>query len=241
MSKLCIIPARGGSKRIPRKNIKLFMGKPIMAYSIEAALKSGLFDEVMVSTDDEEFAEVARQYGASVPFLRSEATANDYATTADVLNEVLERYREIGKEFDSFCCLYSTAPFVTSDRLKKANEKISADVDACFTMVQYSYPAQRGLQVNDKGYVEMTNPEYLGIRSQDLKSIYHDAGQFYFIKTKTFETEKTLWAKRTAPLILSELEMQDIDTETDWKIAEMKYKLLINPGGGEKLCNTSPR
>ena len=232
MKNLCIIPARGGSKRIPRKNIKPFMGKPIMAYSIEAALGSGLFDEVMVSTDDDEFAEVAQKYGACVPFLRSAATANDFATTADVLNEVLERYKEFGRVFDSFCCLYSTAPFVTANRLKEANDKLSAAVDACFTMVQYSYPVQRGLQVNNIGYVEMTNPEYLRTRSQDLKPIYHDAGQFYFIKTKTFETEKTLWANRTAPLILSELEVQDLDTETDWKLAEMKYKLLNNPVGG---------
>ena len=228
MKTLCIIPARGGSKRIPRKNIKPFMGKPIMAYSIEAALNCGIFDEVMVSTDDDEFVEVARRYSVSVPFLRSEATSSDYATTADVITEVLERYREFGKVFDSFCCLYPTAPFVTPNRLREASEKLSAEVDACFTVVQYSYPVQRGLKVGDSGYVEMTNPEFLKSRSQDLKPIYHDAGQFYFIKTKVFETEKTMWAKRTAPLILSELEVQDLDTETDWKLAEMKYQLLRN-------------
>ena len=226
MSCICIIPARGGSKRIPRKNIKPFMGKPIMAYSIEAALMSGLFDEVMVSTDDEEFAEVARQYGASVPFLRSAETANDFASTADVLNEVLSRYNQQGKEFDTFCCLYSTAPFVTSERLRDAYSKLSDEVDACFTMVQYSYPVQRGLHIIEDGYVAMTNPEYLQSRSQDLEPIYHDAGQFYFIKTASFHAEKTMWAKRTAPLILSELEVQDLDTETDWKLAEMKYHLL---------------
>jgi N-acylneuraminate cytidylyltransferase len=225
MKSLCIIPARGGSKRIPRKNIKPFMGKPIIAYSIEAALKSGLFDEVMVSTDDEEFAEVAKQYGASVPFLRSEATANDYAGTEDVMAEVISEYRKLGKEFDTFCCLYSTAPFVTADRLKEAYALLSDNVDAAFTVVQYSYPIQRSLKVNADKYVEMNFPQYYDARTQDLETIYHDAGQFYFVKVKTFEAENTLWCKRTAPLVLSELEVQDLDTLTDWQLAEMKFKL----------------
>lgn len=226
MKSLCIIPARGGSKRIPRKNIKPFMGKPIMVYSIEAALESGIFDEVMVSTDDEEFAEVARQYGASVPFLRSEATANDYATTVDVLLEVIETYKQRGMEFDTICCLYSTAPFVTSERLKEASSKLSDSVDACFTMVEYSYPIQRSLRINEVGQVEMKYPEHLKSRTQDLEKVYHDAGQFYFVKTKTLIEEKTVWCKHTAPLVLSELEVQDLDTLTDWQLAEMKYELL---------------
>lgn len=226
MKNLCIIPARGGSKRIPRKNIKPFMGKPIMAYSIEAALKSGLFDEVMVSTDDEKFAEVARQYGASVPFLRSEATANDYATTVDVLLEVIETYKQRGMVFDTICCLYSTAPFVTPDRLQEAYSKLSDNVNACFTMVEYSYPIQRSLRINEAGLVEMKYPEYLKKRTQDLEKVYHDAGQFYFVKTKTLIEENTVWCKHTAPLVLSELEVQDLDTLTDWQLAEMKYELL---------------
>lgn len=226
MSKLCIIPARGGSKRIPRKNIKEFMGKPIIAYSIEAALNSGVFDEVMVSTDDEEIAGVARQCGAAVPFLRSAKTSNDYATTVDVLLEVVNRYREQGKEFDTICCLYSTAPFVTSDRLKEASEKVSDTVDACFTIVEYSYPIQRSLRINKSDYVEMKYPEHLKSRTQDLEIVYHDAGQFYFVKTEALVKEKTVWCKRTAPLILSELEVQDLDTLTDWQLAELKYQLL---------------
>ncbi len=226
MKSLCIIPARGGSKRIPRKNIKSFMGKPIMAYSIEAALESGIFNEVMVSTDDEEFAEVAKQYGASVPFLRSEATANDYATTVDVLLEVIETYKQRGMEFDTICCLYSTAPFVTSERLKDASSKLSDSVDACFTMVEYSYPIQRSLRINEAGLVEMQYPEHLKSRTQDLEKVYHDAGQFYFVKTNTLIEEKTVWCKHTAPLVLSELEVQDLDTLTDWQLAEMKYELL---------------
>lgn len=226
MKNLCIIPARGGSKRIPRKNIKTFLGKPIIAYSIEAALDSGLFDEVMVSTDDKEFADVARKYGASVPFLRSEVTANDYATTVDVLLEVVEQYKLRGKIFESICCLYSTAPFVTSDRLKEAYSKLSDKIDACFTMVEYSYPIQRSLRINEEGQVEIKYPEYLKSRTQDLEKVYHDAGQFYFVKTDTLLNEKTVWCKRTAPLILSELEVQDLDTLTDWQLAQMKYELV---------------
>lgn len=226
MKRLCIIPARGGSKRIPRKNIKPFMGKPIIAYSIEAALNSGDFDEVMVSTDDEEIADVARQYGASVPFMRSAETSNDYATTVDVLLEVVNKYKEQGKSFDVICCLYSTAPFVTSERLKEAASQISDNVDACFTIVQYSYPIQRSLRINESEYVEMKFPEHLKSRTQDLEKVYHDAGQFYFVKTDALIHEKTVWCKRTAPLVLSELEVQDLDTLTDWQLAEMKYQLL---------------
>lgn len=225
MKNLCIIPARGGSKRIPRKNIKPFMGKPIMAYSIEAALKSELFDEVMVSTDDKEFAEVAKKNGASVPFLRSEATANDYATTVDVLLEVVEMYKQRGKEFDTVCCLYSTAPFVTSERLREAYNKLSDQIDGCFTIVEYSYPIQRSLRINESGLVEMKYPEFLKSRTQDLEKIYHDAGQFYVVKMDVLFEEKTVWCKHTAPLVLSELEVQDLDTLTDWQLAEMKYKL----------------
>ena len=226
MNSLCIIPARGGSKRIPRKNIKEFMGKPIIAYSIDAALKSGVFDEVMVSTDDEEIAGVARQFGADVPFLRSAETSNDYATTVDVLLEVVNRYKEQGKVFDTICCLYSTAPFVTSERLKEASSQISNTVDACFTIVQYSYPIQRSLRINENNCVEMKFPEHLNSRTQDLEKVFHDAGQFYFVKTDSLVNEKTVWCKRTAPLILSELEVQDLDTLSDWQLAEMKYKLL---------------
>ena len=226
MSSLCIIPARGGSKRIPRKNIKPFMGKPIIAYSIDAALKSGVFDEVMVSTDDEEIAGVASQYGASIPFFRSAETANDYATTVDVLLEVIETYRQQGKVFDTICCLYSTAPFVTPERLKESYVKLSDNIDASFTMVEYSYPIQRSLRINEAGLVEMKYPEYLRSRTQDLEKVYHDAGQFYFVKTKTLIEEKTVWCKRTAPLVLPELEVQDLDTLTDWQLAEIKYELL---------------
>lgn len=226
MKNLCIIPARGGSKRIPRKNIKPFMGKPIMAYSIEAALKSGIFDEVMVSTDDDEFAEVARQYGAKVPFMRSAATANDYATTEDVLIEVLDEYKKQGREFDNICCLYSTAPFVTSERLCEAFSNMQQEnADAIFTVVAYSYPIQRCLHIVD-GKIGMKWPEYQTARSQDIETVYHDAGQFYFARVPQLRIEKDLWMKNCIPLILPETEVQDLDTLTDWQMAEMKFHLL---------------
>lgn len=223
MKNIAIIPARGGSKRIPRKNIKSFMGKPIIAYSIEAALQSGLFDEVMVSTDDEEIAGVARQYGANVPFMRSAATANDYATTADVIFEVLEKYKERGREFQCIACIYATAPFVTTERLSEAYQLLcSGEYDSVFTAVAFSYPVWRGLEITD-GRIRMVWPEYRDSRSQDLKPIYHDAGQFYFSTVVAFSQTGGFWGENTGAILLPELEVQDLDTETDWKLAEMKF------------------
>lgn len=221
---ICIIPARGGSKRIPRKNIKDFLGKPIIAYSIEAALNSGLFDEVMVSTDDEEIAAIAKQYGASVPFMRSDATANDVASTKDVLREVLREYQRQGKEFDVLCCLYATAPFVTVENIRKAYEKLGELYDSAFTVVRYSYPIQRALRITD-GCIGLRESQYADVRSQDLEPMYHDAGQFYFSKVKDIDTFE-LWTKHTYGLELSELIVQDLDTETDWILAEIKYGLM---------------
>lgn len=225
MKNIAIIPARGGSKRIPRKNIKLFMGKPIIAYSIEAALKSGIFDEVMVSTDDNEIADIAKKYGASVPFLRSDETSNDLASTADVITEVLLNYERLGVVYDNFCCLYATAPFVTTCRLKQGLNSLIDGANASFTIVNYSYPTQRCL-ILENAFVKMANPEFMGTRTQDLSKTYHDAGQFYFSKVSSFYKEKVLWQTHTCPIILSELEVQDLDNETDWKIAEMKFKII---------------
>lgn len=224
MKNIAIIPARGGSKRIPRKNIKPFMGKPIIAYSIEAALKSGLFDEVMVSTDDEEIAGVARQYGAKVPFMRTAATANDYATTADVISEVLDMYRGQGMTFDKVCCIYATAPFVTTEHLSEAYQKLSSGRYASvFAAVAFSYPVWRGLSMTDDR-IRMIWPEYRYSRSQDLKPVYHDAGQFYFSTVAAFLQNSGFWGENTGAILLSELEVQDLDTETDWKLAEMKFR-----------------
>lgn len=223
---LCIIPARGGSKRIPRKNIKDFLGKPIIAYSIEAALKSGLFSEVMVSTDDEEIAKVAEKYGAKIPFMRSEKTADDYATTLDVINEVVKDFEKVGQIFDSVCCIYATAPFVSDMHLKKSFESFEAHhFDAVFPVMAFGFPVQRALRVNNQTS-EFVYPEHINTRSQDLEKSYHDAGQFYWMRYELALKGKSLMTGNTGAYIISELEGQDIDNETDWKLAELKYELL---------------
>ncbi len=224
MNAIAIITARGGSKRIPKKNIREFCGKPIIAYSIQAALACQIFDVVMVSTDDEEIAEVSRQYGAEVPFMRSAKTADDYATTEDVLVEVLERYREQGRNFDLVCNLYPTAPFITAGRLREAYDMISAgDCNVVFPVVRFDFPPQRGF-ITENGFISPTCPADYLKRSQDLKPIYHDCGQFYYYRVDSFlKTRSTVDHAR--PLIISDLEVQDIDTLTDWELAEMKYRL----------------
>lgn len=226
MKNLAIIPARGGSKRIPGKNIKAFLGKPIIAYSIEAALKSGLFDEVMVSTDDETIAEMAKKYGAKVPFLRSPKNADDFATTADVLVEVIDEYKRIDKHFAMACCLYPTAPFVTPLQLQNAHSRmIDEELDSIYPVVPFSYPIQRALRIND-GRLGFINPEFANSRSQDLQKAFMDAGQFYFFKVDAFLKSKSLLLAKTGAMIISELAAQDIDNEVDWQLAEMKYKLI---------------
>lgn len=227
MASIAIITARGGSKRIPRKNIKDFCGKPIIAYSIEAALESNMFDEVMVSTEDKEIAEIALKYGARVPFLRSEKTANDYATTQDVLMEVIQEYEKIGKTFDYMCCIYPTAPFVTPEKLIKSMKTlIDGKCDTVFPVVSFSFPPQRGLVVNDEGFARFQYPEFACVRSQDLEAIYHDCGQYYCVNIKRFMEENKLIMNNAYSIIESELEVQDIDNETDWKLAELKYQLM---------------
>lgn len=230
MKTLAIITARGGSKRIPRKNIKPFLGKPILLYSIEAALGSGIFDEVMVSTEDAEIAAAAGKAGAAVPFLRSEKTAGDYATTAEVVLEVLEEYEKAGKTFDAFCCIYPTAPFITADRLKEGMRVLQEKkADSVMPVVSFSFPPQRALVVREERLTPKW-PENMSRRSQDLEPFYHDSGQFYCVNTKAFRREKTIIMENMYPLLLSELEVQDIDNETDWKLAELKYRLLHEEG-----------
>lgn len=226
MRTLAIITARGGSKRIPRKNIKEFCSKPIIAYSIEAALKSGVFDEVMISTEDKEIAQISEGFGAKVPFFRSEKTASDYATTADVLLEVLDEYEKRDMHFDMACCIYPTAPFITSERLKEAVETLrKSDADTLIPVVGFSYPPQRALVIED-GRLVFKYPEYLVSRSQDLEKHYHDAGQFYVFKTKAFKETGNLMKGNIIPMVLDEMEVQDIDTQHDWELAQVKYKLL---------------
>lgn len=230
MKNLAIIPARGGSKRIPHKNIKEFLGKPIIAYSIEAAMKSGLFDEVMVSTDDEQIAAIAKQYGASVPFMRSAETANDFATTRDVLNEVVSEYRKRGQEFDAICCIYATAPLIAAEDIAEAYKTLSSSDFACvYPVVQFSYPIWRCLDVAEDGSMKRHWPEYENTRSQDLPKEYHDTGTFYWYKLQ----QGALTPGKIGAIIVSEERVQDIDTETDWKLAEMKYNLLKYNNNGK--------
>lgn len=224
---IAIITARGGSKRIPKKNIRDFCGQPIIAYSIKAALESGMFSEVMVSTDSEEIAEISRQYGANVPFMRSEKTSDDYATTADVILEVLDRYKEMGKEFEYACCIYPTAPFVTGEKLQDAmrimEEKNPVEV---MPVVAFSYPPQRCYVIDEQGLIKYKYPEYMTARSQDLEKQYHDAGQFYMYHVEKYLACNGKVAEGVMPIIVSDLEVQDIDSEDDWKVAELKYQLM---------------
>lgn len=224
---IAIITARGGSKRIPGKNIKPFCGKPIIAYSIQAALASGIFSEVMVSTDSEEIAEIARTYGASVPFMRSEKTSDDYATTSDVIMEVMNRYQEAGRNFQYICCIYPTAPFITPQKLVQAQrimeEKQPVEV---MPVVAFSYPPQRCYVMDESGFMRYKYPEYSRARSQDLEKQYHDAGQFYMYHAPKYLELHGQVTEGVMPIVVSELEVQDIDNEDDWKIAELKYQLM---------------
>lgn len=226
MRNLAVITARGGSKRIPRKNIRKFCGKPILAYVIEAALKSKLFTEVIVSTEDEEIAAAAREWGAAVPFMRSQKNADDYASTADVLLEVIKKYQEKGANFTWLCCLYPTAPFVTAEKLQASMQRLQENkADALLPVVKYSYPPQRSFVIQ-KERLQYKWPQYIDSRSQDLESMYHDAGQFYFIKPELLLREKSLVPHHTIAYRVEEVEVQDIDEESDWKLAEIKYRYI---------------
>jgi len=230
--RVAIIPARGGSKRIHRKNIKSFLGKPIIGYSIEQAIKSELFDVVMVSTDDVEIAKIAKDYGAEVPFMRSGKNSDDNATTVEVLLEVVEKYKGQGILVQEACCIYPTAPFVSIDMLKKGLDLLlSGKFDVTFPVLQYSYPIQRALKINEGEKMEMFSPKEKETRSQDLEKSYHDSGQFYWFVSEIIELKKELWTDNTGVFVLSDLEAHDIDTIEDWEIAEFKYRLLKNGKG----------
>ncbi|WP_153638096.1 pseudaminic acid cytidylyltransferase [Prolixibacter sp. NT017] len=227
MSNLCIIPARGGSKRIPKKNVKDFLGKPIIAYSIVTALKSNLFDEVMVSTDDPEIAKTALKYGAKVPFMRSGENANDFATLTDVLIEVVNQYKKAGKFFENICCILPTAPLTTSTRIDEAFKKLVKEgLESSVPVVEFSYPILRALEFDQNYKLKMVWPEYVKTRSQDLKPTFHDTGSFYWVKEAALMEQKSLFCKNGGAIVLPENEVQDIDTLTDWRLAEMKYKLI---------------
>lgn len=226
MSAVAIIPARGGSKRIPGKNIRDFLGKPILAYSIQAALESKLFDEVMVSTDDEEIASIANTYGANVPFFRSDQNSNDFATTVDVLIEVISQYKGSGKLFDFGCCIYPTAPFVTAQRLIEGYELLVKNkYDSVFPITKFSYPIWRALKI-EKEKVKMIWPENMTKRTQDLPAAYQDAGQWYWSTCDKLLLNKCLWTDNSFGLELSDFETQDIDNEHDWRLAELKFSQI---------------
>lgn len=226
MNNIAIIPARGGSKRIHKKNIKHFSGVPIIAYSINAAIESGLFKEVMVSTDDLEIATIAESYGATVPFMRSHENSGDFATTSDVIEEVIGRFKIQNKFFDNICCIYSCAPFITTEYLTEAyNLMLNKGFETVFPIIPYSTKIQRALRIKNKK-IEMFYPEFEEIRSQDLDISYYDAGQFYWIRERFFADNKRIYTNNSGAIILDELSAHDIDSELDWRIAEIKYSLL---------------
>ncbi|CAH0534676.1 CMP-N,N'-diacetyllegionaminic acid synthase [Vibrio stylophorae] len=225
--KIAIIPARGGSKRIPRKNIKDFNGKPIIAYSIEAALQSGCFDQVIVSTDDQEIAEVARQYGAQVPFLRPENVSDDYATTADVLLHAIDWFAEQAQEIEYLCCIYATAPFIDVSDIKATYQSLidNPSAEYCFPVCEFPFPIQRGVKLVN-GRVEMFQPEHFNTRSQDLEPGYHDVGQFYWGKPEAYRAGIPMFSNKAIAYPISRKRVVDLDTPEDWEYALLLSKVL---------------
>jgi len=223
---IAIIPARGGSKRIPRKNIKLFYGKPLIAYSIETALSSGIFERVIVSTEDEEIAKIAKEYGAEVPFMRSRELSDDFTTTGDVVADVIEKLKAEGEVFDYVCTIYATAPFLQKKYLQEAFEKLkNSDAKVAFSATSMPFPIQRTFKITEDGRCEMFWPEYFKTRSQDLEEAYQDAGQFYWEKVDEPRND-ILFSHDALPIILPRYLVQDIDTLEDWKRAEVMYEVL---------------
>lgn len=220
---ICIIPARGGSKRIPKKNIKEFHGRPIISYSIDTALKSNLFEEVMVSTDCVDIKRISLHYGAKVPFLRSKSNSDDFSTTVDVVNEVLEGYLKMGRRFDKLCVLYPCAPFVNTEDLFRAYQMLEK-YDCVIPVVKFDFPPLRSFYISESKLLYKW-PNFEKSRSQDLEELYHDAGQWYFFKNEDF-FHQSMVKKSTYPFILESIRVQDIDSILDWKLAELKFQLL---------------
>ena len=234
-SAIAIIPARTGSKRIPGKNLRFFLDKPIMSYSIEAARKSGLYNEIMVSTDSDEIADFARKLGARVPFLRSQRNSDDHASLTDVVLEVLTAYKDLGKEFKIASCILPTAPFLKSENLIYAARLLEeGNFDSVFPVVRFSSPILRSFK-NEENRIVMNWPEHRYTRSQDLAPAFFDAGQFYSLNCKTFLKNATIFTENSGYIELKEWEAQDIDTIEDWRIAEFKYNFFIsgNPGNND--------
>ena len=227
MQKVAIIPARGGSKRIPRKNIKPFMGRPMIGYSIQAAKDCGLFDRIIVSTDDEEIAKVARDCGAETPFVRPADLANDHAGTGAVVIHALQWLIDRGQAADACCCIYATAPLLDPARLQEGWDKLQQPGRRfAFSVTSYAFPIQRALKATKDGSVEMFWPENLMKRSQDLEPAYHDAAQFYWGWADAFLAGEVTFSPISAPVILPRAEVVDIDTPEDWEMAELAWKVL---------------
>ncbi|MER2543260.1 MAG: pseudaminic acid cytidylyltransferase [Candidatus Accumulibacter phosphatis] len=225
--KLAIIPARGGSKRIPRKNVKLFCGKPMIAWSIDAARASGLFDHIVVSTDDMEISAVAKAYGAEVPFMRPAALSDDHTGTSAVVAHAIEWYHAQGDMPDLVCCIYATAPFVSPVDLQRGLQMLAdSGSDFAFSVTSFAFPIQRAIRLTEEGRVQMFQPEHFNTRSQDLEEAFHDAGQFYWGRAAAWMADKPIFSTDATPVILPRHRVQDIDTPEDWERAEWMFKAL---------------
>lgn len=230
--RLAVIPARGGSKRIPRKNIKPFCGKPMIAWSIEAALQSDCFDQVIVSTDDAEIAEVARQHGATVPFMRPADLSDDHTGTIPVIRHAVEWFNAQGRAVEQVCCLYATAPFVRVEDIQRGLKILDeTGSDYTFSVTSYPFPIQRAIRITEQGRVEMFNPEHFNTRSQDLEEAYHDAGQFYWGRASAWLQGEMIFGPDSAPVLLPRHRVQDIDTPEDWLRAEWMFKAMQAQAG----------
>ncbi len=229
--RLAVIPARGGSKRIPRKNIRIFIDKPIIAYSILAAKASGCFDKIIVSTDDKEIAEVATKYGAEVPFIRPESLSDDYTGTNDVVKHAIRWYLNKSINIEYACCIYATAPLLQPVYIKEGLNKLKLSGKSfSFSVTSFPYPIQRAVRIVKDNSIEAIFPEYTNTRSQDLEETYHDAAQFYWGKTSAFLDNEVMFSKKSVPVILPRYLVQDIDTVEDWQYCEALYRVnqLLN-------------
>lgn len=232
---IAVIPARGGSKRIPRKNIRLFHGKPIIAWSIEAAQHSGCFERIIVSTDDEEIAHVAKTYGAEIPFMRPKSLADDHTGTIPVVTHAIDWLRQQGIAPLHTCCIYATAPFIQAPDLRAGFDQLvnsSTNFDYAFSVTKYPFPIQRAIRITDQGTVEMFDPKQFNTRSQDLEDSFHDAGQFYWGRSDAWIAGKVIFGHGSAAIRLPSFRVQDIDTIEDWERAEQLFHILQS---GERI------
>ena len=227
--KVAIIPARGGSKRIPRKNIKQFFGKPMIAWSIEAAQKTGIFDRIIVSTDDKEIASIAKEWGAEVPFMRPDELSEDHTATIPVIAHAVDWLLEQGEKLDAICCIYATAPFVDAKDIATGYAELISDNWAyTFSVTDFSAPIFRSFKLSDSGGVEMFYPEHFNTRSQDLPEAFHDAGQFYWGTTESWLDGKIFFSNESKPILIPRWRVQDIDTPSDWLRAEKIALQILN-------------